>query len=159
MRVVALLVVLCFTVCIADKFTDRGLPELNWLTYDQAIAASKENGKPTMVLLTKPWCGACKRLKEDLRSKLSLLQEAASAYNLVNVEDEEEDKAVPLAQLSVDGGYIPRVYFLRADGSIASEITAPGRDQYKYFYADTSSLVGQMNKLAKDGIPAAKTEL
>ena len=40
----------------------------NFVDGDKGKALSKESGKPLMVIVTQPWCGACKGLKRSLNN-------------------------------------------------------------------------------------------
>ena len=54
------------------------------------------------------------------------------------------------SKYAVDGSYIPRTYFLTADGTLDQDIHAP-RDQFKYFYDEHSpeSVLAGMDQALK----------
>ena len=58
-----------------------GIP---WTTLD-ALDVSK----PTMVVIHKSWCGACKRLK-PLVAESARVAALADHFNMVNLQDDEE---------------------------------------------------------------------
>lgn len=58
-------------------------------SYSEALELSKQNGKPIVVLFTKPWCGACKNLKSQMQGAENFFSVAAK-YNMVNVEEDSE---------------------------------------------------------------------
>jgi len=99
-----------------------------WKGASDGLAAVKESGRRALVVVTADWCGHCKnyaRVFSDPR-----VVEQAKSFVMIRVDNDRD----PLAsRFSVDGGYVPRTFFLRPDGSIDSEIHA-ARAQYRYFY-------------------------
>jgi hypothetical protein len=47
------------------------------------------------------------------------------------------------------GGYVPRVFFLRADGTMLSEIKS-AHPRYLYFYPDLNNLKQSMKKASQE---------
>jgi len=150
MKLAVITLVVAFLVVLAvaddDKFASRGLPAAKWLTYEEGLAAAKENGKPVMVLFTQPWCGACKNLKSELSTYSKAFKEAAENLNLVSIEGEAIPDESKL--FTKDGGYIPRAYFLSPDGTPDYSIAGPN-DKYKYYFSSPVLLVQAMVKGAE----------
>jgi protein-disulfide reductase (glutathione) len=72
---------------------------------------------------------------------------------LVMVRLDKDKHGAVSKQFAPDGEYIPRTYFLSADGKLDDGIHAP-RPQYKYFYDERdpkSVLAGMDAALAKLG--------
>eukprot|EP01121_Diplochlamys_sp_Union-15-3_P015820 TRINITY_DN5289_c0_g1_i1.p1 TRINITY_DN5289_c0_g1~~TRINITY_DN5289_c0_g1_i1.p1 ORF type:complete len:171 (-),score=25.04 TRINITY_DN5289_c0_g1_i1:73-585(-) len=132
-------------ICVvqAVDWESRGLnPNVNWLTYQEATEKAKENGKHTMVLFTKPWCGACKTLKKALVQSKKF-EEACQQFNVVNVEEDSENPKDN--KFSPDGAYIPRVFFVSSDGVVETDIyNQRGSDKHKYYYSNDVDLVQRM---------------
>merc|ERR1711915_468383 len=118
--------------------------EIEWYSYSDGLAKAAETGKPLMVILHKTWCGACKRLKPEFAGSAEI-RELSSNFVMVNAEDDESPHADKSFQ--IDGGYIPRIFFLSSDGEIKSELyNAAGNPQYKYYYASASQVVTAMEE-------------
>eukprot|EP00004_Rigifila_ramosa_P021787 TRINITY_DN585_c0_g1_i2.p2 TRINITY_DN585_c0_g1~~TRINITY_DN585_c0_g1_i2.p2 ORF type:complete len:165 (+),score=50.37 TRINITY_DN585_c0_g1_i2:24-497(+) len=115
--------------------------KVEWHSLEDGLKLAKELNKPAMVLIHKSWCGACK----SLGAAVSVSDEVAAAssdFVCINVQDNEEP-ADP--KYKPDGGYIPRVLFLEADGTVRAELKNPqGNPKYAYFYSSPSQLVAGM---------------
>jgi len=125
----------------------RGLPvSINWMGYTKALEVAKTTGKPTLVLFTKTWCGACKNLKSNLLKLEEDFKKASEKFQMVSIE---EDSETPTDErnFTPDGGYIPRVFFLDPEGNIDSSITG-GNSQYKHFFSSAESLILAMGRFA-----------
>jgi len=120
---------------------------IDWVTLDEAKEASKTNGKPTMLVIHKSWCGACKSLKPKFAEDKDI-EKLSSKFNMVNALDDDEPKG---AEFTPDGGYIPRILFLDTDGNVMKEkINVGGNDKYKYYYPSTAGIVKSMGAVSKD---------
>ena len=84
--------------------------QVNWVDYSSALS---DSSRPTMIILHKSWCAACKNLKPKLAENLDF-EELSQKFSMVNAgEDNELHNNV---DLSVDGSYIPRIFFLDPQG-------------------------------------------
>merc|ERR1711971_220339 len=125
---------------------DNGFGEtINWIDYDAAIA---DTSRPTLVILHKSWCGACKSLKPKV-AQSSELEQLSGKFSMVNAN--EENSIHNLELFKIDGSYIPRVFFLNHEGQVLSEITnANGNPNYKYYHYQVSTILESMQKVLKD---------
>ena len=98
------------------------------------------------------WCGACKNLKTQFTPGTDIVA-ASAKFIMVNLEDDAEPKD---ASYSPDGGYIPRILFVK-DGKVVPEANS-GNDQYKYFYSQAVDIVNKMESFAAGDWPS-KEEL
>ena len=98
-----------------------------WKTLDEAVASSKDSGKPIFLLIHKSWCGACKGLKKNFAGDAAI-EKLATEFEMVNTEDNDEPQG---DQYQPDGGYIPRLLFLNSEGTVQAHIKDTGRDQYQ----------------------------
>lgn len=120
-----------------------------WHAPDEGLAEAKRTGRPAMLVLYTSWCPHCKsfsKLFSDAR-----VTEASKQFVMIKANsDEAEDFAWKYAP---DGGYIPRTFFLKPDGSILADIRASD-GQYKYFYdeKDPAPLLAAMDR-AKKAVP------
>ena len=125
---------------------DNGFGEtVNWIEYDAAIA---DTSRPTLVILHKSWCGACKSLKPKF-AQSSEIDQLSEKFSMVNAN--EENSIHNLASFNIDGSYIPRVFFLNPDGQVLSEMTnTNGNPSYKYFHHQASTILESMKKVLDD---------
>jgi len=64
---------------------------------------------------------------------------------MVNLGDNDEPKD---EKFRPDGGYIPRIFFLHPEGRVLTDIiNKEGSPKFKYFYADTESLIDSMDEV------------
>ncbi|XP_020899281.1 uncharacterized protein LOC110237993 [Exaiptasia diaphana] len=132
--------------------------EIKWMGLQQAKTEATKSNKPIMVLITKSWCGACKALKPKFAESKNIAA-LSKHFLMVHLEDEEEPKG---EEFQVDGRYIPRVFFLGADGKIMKDIiNTNGKHvkEFKYYYGKVSQIVSSMktalnklNILFEDGL-------
>ena len=125
---------------------DNGFGEtVNWIEYDAAIA---DTSRPTLVILHKSWCGACKSLKPKI-AQSSDFEQLSAKFSMVNAN--EENSIHNLEHFNIDGSYIPRVFFLDPDGQVLSEMTnANGNPNYKYYHYQVSTILESMKKVLQD---------
>ena len=48
-------------------------------------------GKPILLFFNQPWCGACNRLKDNLKQEGKKLKDIAKDFLLINVAGEENN--------------------------------------------------------------------
>merc|ERR1719473_334098 len=100
-----------------------------------------ESGKPRMVIVTQPWCGACKNLKRQV-NKGSDVKAALEHFEVVHAVGDDG------SQWQEDGhGYVPQTYFYHADGS-AMKVEGPN-PQYAHFFGGEKALHNAMQKALK----------
>jgi protein-disulfide reductase (glutathione) len=90
-----------------------------WRSLPEGLVQAQAEEKPLMLLVWKTWCGACKALRPKFEASPSILTESSN-FVMVNVVDDEEPSD---AKYKPGGaGYIPRVLFLRPDGSVMTDV-------------------------------------
>ena len=145
-----------FVTAAAAEDLARGWgSDIPWVTLEAGLAESRASGKPLMLVIHKSWCGACKALRPQFESS-SAIRDEMNNFVMVNTLDDEEpkdDKFKPGG-----AGYIPRILFLRPDGSVMTEVQS-GNDQYKYFYGAPAGIAASMRvaaqKAAADALEGA----
>mmetsp|Transcript_39113 Transcript_39113/g.85114 ORF Transcript_39113/g.85114 Transcript_39113/m.85114 type:complete len:167 (-) Transcript_39113:272-772(-) len=115
---------------------------------------SKGSDKPTMLLVSKKWCGACKQLKAAFNrgnSEAREIEDLAKHFNMVNLRDSDEPHG---PQYTPDGGYIPRILFLSKDGKIQNSISnVMGNPKYKYYYSELTQVKSAMRRALRSLAP------
>jgi protein-disulfide reductase (glutathione) len=118
-----------------------------WVPFDDALPKAAAEHKPICLIFFTSWCPHCKHYShvfDDPR-----VVQKAQSFVMVRAD---QDKNGPLAaRFAPDGQYIPRTYFLSADGQLDPSLNT-GNDRYKYFYreSDPDDLLGAMDRaLAK----------
>jgi thiol:disulfide interchange protein len=113
-----------------------------WKSAADGLAAAKAAGKRALVVVSAEWCGHCRnyaRVFSDPR-----VVDKARSFEMIRLDADRDPMA---ARFAVDGGYVPRTFFLRPDGTIDTEIHA-ARAQYRYFYDehDPGPLLAAMSR-------------
>lgn len=121
---------------------------INWMSYDEGLASAKQTGKPIMVQLKSENCGACRALAKTFHS--SKIESASQNLTMIMIDTAKQK--VLAGKYNIDGGYIPRTFFLDADGNIlpGSERFGVSRN-YRYFFSAGAPgrLTGAMQWAAK----------
>ena len=128
---------------------------IDWVSdMDSFKQKISESGKPGMLVIHKSWCGACKALKPKFAESKEI-EAASEDFVMFNALDDDEPNG---AEFKPDGGYIPRILFLNANGDVVPELVNKGRDSYKYYYPSPNDVVRGM-KNAKEYFENVKEEL
>ena len=143
MRVVALLVALGGVAWAGGDWNDK---EIGWQPYEQGLTAAKKDKKPVCLVFYTEWCPHCANYSAVFHDPKVI--EQSKKFVMVRLD---KDKNAELSkQYAPDGEYIPRTYFLSADGKLDPDIHAP-RDKFKYFYDEKSpeSVLAGMSEAEK----------
>jgi protein-disulfide reductase (glutathione) len=128
----------------AEDWNDKGI---QWMSYEDGLAAAKKTHRPICLIFYTTWCPHCANY-----SKVFSDPEVAKKSKSFVMIHLDKDKNQELSkQYKPDGEYIPRTFFLSADGKLDESLTET-RDQYKYFYAENTPaniLAGMDRALAK----------
>lgn len=144
-------VLLAIFSCVLTSEPNGFNENISWTDYS---SAKSDSSKPTLVILHKSWCAACKSLKAKLADSEEF-EKLSQQFSMVNIP--ESDNLHDLPEFNVDGAYIPRLFFLNSQGEIMSEITNEnGNPKYQYYYYNADTVIESMKKVAKN---LAKEEL
>ena len=123
-----------------------------WLDYETALARAKAEGKAVGVVVYADWCSVCRALAPQFTAGPVLEASPQVLWVLQN-----EDAAPEWLQQGFGefGSYVPRIFFLRPDGSVDRDITS-GHPRYPYFYlaGKPETLVASIVRAAAAAGPA-----
>jgi thiol:disulfide interchange protein len=121
--------------------------KIKWRTYEDGLAEAKKSKKPVLLVFYTEWCPHCTNYSKVFHDPKVV--EKSKEFVMIRLDsDQNKDLGKKFA---LDGSYIPRTYFLAADGTVDPTIHAP-REQYKYFYDEknpASVLAGMDSALKK----------
>ena len=135
-----LLCLLAATLANSQEF-DANIAISAAVAPDEVKAALVREGKPGVVFVTQPWCGACKGLKRSINGDDDF-KELMKSFVVVHASGDDGKQWQAEGQ---DDGYIPRVYFLNKDGSMM-DVQAPN-PSYAYFFPSSDAVKAGMNQL------------
>lgn len=104
---------------------------VDWQSWEAGLARAKAENKPVVLLVWAHWCPRCRELAPTFGDP----EIAELSKQLVMVEQNADDRPAWLSEKfdSLYGGYVPRVFVVRPDGTVRTDITS-GNPQYPYFY-------------------------
>jgi len=109
--------------------------------FPKSQIVSKHTAKPFLILVTQPWCGACKNLKGAISSG-STVQGLMKDFSVVHVDGDAG------SAWREDGhGYVPQCYFYDSHGNPV-DIKGPNA-AYAHFFGDEQSLARAMEDVLK----------
>ncbi len=127
----------------AEDWNDAGI---KWMPYEEGLAEAKKSRRPVCLVFYTTWCPHCANYSKVFSDPGVV--EKAKSFVMVRLD---KDKNAELSKkYSPDGEYIPRTYFLSANGTLEAALTET-RDQYKYFYneRDPASILAGMERALK----------
>ncbi|CAL8469234.1 g8775 [Coccomyxa elongata] len=149
---------LCQGVDVSNGFNQK----LDWKPPSLLLEPTFVNDKKAILFIfSQPWCGACTKLKASFMEEGEKLLDISKEFLLINVGGDDNNKFG--AEFAPDGGYIPRIIFAEANGTVQPDIKNPGaQGQYEYFYhsvdAVKAGMENALNLLAKQEEPALEPE-
>lgn len=115
------------------------------VSVEDVKAEVRAAGKPGIVLVTQPWCGACKHLKQSLASSGKAQTIMKRQFVAVHaVADQGEQWQAP----GKKDGYIPRIYFLDPSGDVM-DVAGPN-PKFSHYFSDADALTQAMERVLKD---------
>eukprot|EP00042_Codosiga_hollandica_P020233 m.64911 g.64911 ORF g.64911 m.64911 type:complete len:155 (+) comp49756_c0_seq1:61-525(+) len=142
---VAVVLAVVLAVATAEDLDHGFGKSIAWRSFEAGKTESATSGKPLMLIIHKTWCGACKALKPKFAAseEIALLSQS---FVMVNVQDDEEPAG---EEFRIDGGYIPRIYYLKPNGQVEGSLyNINGNPKYKYWYSDDLQVVEGMKNAA-----------
>jgi thiol:disulfide interchange protein len=102
---------------------------IKWRTYDEGLAEAKKSKKPVCLIFFTEWCPHCANYSKVFHDPKVV--EKSKQFVMIRLDNDKNQELSK--KFAPDGSYIPRTYFLAADGTLKPDIHAP-REQFKYFY-------------------------
>ena len=100
-----------------------------WRGFEDGLAEAKKSRKPICLVFYTTWCPHCTKYADIFAD--ARIAAAAKSFVMIRLDrDQHEDLSEKFA---LDGEYVPRTYFLDADGAVAKDVRA-GDEEYRYFY-------------------------
>mmetsp|Transcript_77582 Transcript_77582/g.203692 ORF Transcript_77582/g.203692 Transcript_77582/m.203692 type:complete len:176 (-) Transcript_77582:113-640(-) len=118
------------------------VPFVDKVSVEDVTQLVKTQQKPGLVIVTQPWCGACKSLKSSVNQNegiKKLMQEFVTVHAVA-------DAGKPWQAPGKEDGYIPRVYFLDKKTGAFLDVKGPNA-QYAHFFSSGDDLEKAMKKV------------
>lgn len=124
-----------------------------WLGFDDALARATAEGKAIGVVVYADWCPKCRALAPAFVEGPVLAASNKILWVLQNSDERPEWLEQRFGQY---GNYVPRIFFLKPDGTVDPEITS-GHPRFPYFYlaGKPEALVASIDRAAAAGAPPA----
>ena len=144
--VVTLLGVLGLARNVRATIEDWNDANIKWLSYDEGLAEAKKTHRPICLIFFTTWCPHCK----NYSGVFSDPEVVKKSKSFVMIRLDKDKNADISKKYAPDGEYIPRTYFLSADGTLDPSLSET-RDQFKYFYDEKSpsSILAGMDRALK----------
>lgn len=100
---------------------------IRWSTDEAAaLARASAEGKPVMIDFTADWCAACKELEHYTYSDARVIKAAEGMVTVMIDATRGDDPAVKALVAKYEVAGLPKVMFLKPDGSPLDELTVTG---------------------------------
>jgi len=134
------------SVIVHAGIEDWNDAKVKWMSYDDGLAAAKQEHKPICLIFFTTWCPHCKNYSKVFSND----DVVKKSQSFVMIRLDRDKNAELSTKYKPDGEYIPRTYFLSSDGQLDESVTA-GRDQFKYFYDENNaaSILAGMDRALK----------
>merc|ERR1712107_953642 len=123
----------------ADDSGDFGLEFSKATSKAEVQTEIKKQRKPAVVFVTQPWCAMCKNLMNSAAGHTSLKTTLAK-FVVVHAEGDDGKQ-----WQASDGGYVPRLFFLDAEGK-SIRISGPNK-KYSHFFSTADEVNAALTKL------------
>jgi thiol-disulfide isomerase/thioredoxin len=103
---------------------------VSWTSWEQGKTAARAQNRPIFLLVYADWCPHCRSLSKVFDDG----EVQKLARSMVMVRQNADENASWLDEVAgKHGGYVPRVFFLRADATLRPEIKSDDA-RFPYFY-------------------------
>ena len=120
--------------------------KIDWQNIDTGLSRAKIERKPICLVFHTTWCPHCRAYSHVFDDER--IVERARDFIMIRV-DADTDPVMD-KRYSPDGRYVPRTYFLSADGVVDASIHAPQpKHRFNYDDDDPSPLLASMDVAAR----------
>lgn len=139
----ALVLASAMTLARGEDWNDANI---QWLPYQEGLAAAKKTHRPICLIFYTTWCPHC----ANYAKVFSDPRVVAKAKSFVMIRLDKDKNRDLSRQYKPDGEYIPRTFFLSSGGVLDESLTEQ-RTDFKYFYNehDPASLLAGMDRALK----------
>ena len=127
--------------------------DIAWVPFDQALARAKAENKAICVVVYANWCPKCR----SLAPRFAEQPITGASGDVIMVLQNSDERPEWLKQRFGDlGNYVPRVFFLKPDGTVNTGINS-GNAKFPYFYraSEAAQLADSIKRAARAAGPAA----
>lgn len=117
---------------------------LDWMSWSDAADQASKSGKIRMLVVYADWCGVCRKVAPWFGDK----DLQAAAAPLLVVRQNKDEAPEWMEKYAATGNSVPRVLFIKPDGSLDTSITSD-RSDYPYFYGTPELLLKSIRVAAK----------
>ena len=103
---------------------------IDWTDYESGLAAAKKTNQPICLIVYADSCPECRALAPALADPE--LVELSKSF--VMIKQDQEAKPAWLEAYNSLGTYVPRIFFLKPDGTVREEINS-GNPRYPHYFA------------------------
>ncbi len=142
----ALVLTMAHSAVVEAGAEDWNDANIHWMSYDEGLAAAKKEHRPVCLIFYTTWCPHCANYSKVFSNPDVV--EKSKAFVMIRL-DKDKNQALS-GQYKPDGEYIPRTYFLSADGKLDETLTDT-HPKYQYFYSenDPTSILAGMDRALK----------
>ncbi|XP_018341476.1 PREDICTED: thioredoxin domain-containing protein 12-like [Trachymyrmex septentrionalis] len=133
-------------IAAADDDSNRNFERMyKWKNLREGFQEAKISRKPIFLLIHKPGCPTCEKLKPRFTNSIKILN-LSQHFVMVSMK-KDEISAQDEAKFEPDGTYVPRILFFTSDGKFMKDVYnrhSKANDKYKYFYNNPSQIIDSM---------------
>jgi len=125
--------------------------DVRWMSYEEGLAAAKKSGKPILLVVFSERCPRCHELAPVFKDP-----EVAKLASALVMVRQDGDQPVPwlTGRYGAAGTYVPRLLFLKPDGTFREELVGPNPKYPHYYWPAVVEDLKDDMRVAAGGKPA-----